>query len=317
MSASNSTKETIQSLLHKAKEAQKKFEKYNQEQVDEVVTAVAWSICNPTHNKLISDLAVNTTSLGKADDKIVKNKRKTLGLLRDLKNAKTVGVIKEDKEKGIVEIAKPVGVVAAVTPSTNPAATPINNILNAIKGRNSIVVSPSPSGLKVFQELLSYIDQELNKIKAPKNLIQTLPSPVSKDLTKELMKQVDLVIVTGSQSNVREAYSSGTPAIGVGQGNVTVIVDETCDLKDAAKKIKLSKTFDHATSCSSENNLVVIKSIYDEFTKLLELEGGILLNEDQKNSLQKILWSNGKLNRNILAKSAYKICKEFNLNRVT
>ena len=138
---------------------------------------------------------------------------------------------------------------------------------------------------------------------------------MSKDLTKELMKQVDLVIVTGSQSNVREAYSSGTPAIGVGQGNVTVIVDETCDLKDAAKKIKLSKTFDHATSCSSENNLVVIKSIYDEFTKLLELEGGILLNEDQKNSLQKILWSNGKLNSNILAKSAFKICKEFNLNR--
>ena len=174
-----------------------------------------------------------------SEDKIVKNKRKTLGLLRDLKNAKTVGVIKEDKEKGIVEIAKPVGVVAAVTPSTNPAATPINNILNAIKGRNSIVVSPSPSGLKVFQELLHYINQELNKIKAPKNLIQTLPSPVSiKDLTKELMKQVDLVIVTGSQSNVREAYSSGTPAIGVGQGNVTVIVDETCDLKDAAKKIK-------------------------------------------------------------------------------
>ena len=315
MNNNTPTTEIIDNIVQKAKIAQLEFEKYNQEQVDEVVTAVAWSICNPTHNKLISDLAVNTTSLGKADDKIVKNKRKTLGLLRDLKNAKTVGVIKEDKEKGIVEIAKPVGVVAAVTPSTNPAATPINNILNAIKGRNSIVVSPSPSGLKVFQELLSYIDQELNKIKAPKNLIQTLPSPVSKDLTKELMKQVDLVIVTGSQSNVREAYSSGTPAIGVGQGNVTVIVDETCDLKDAAKKIKLSKTFDHATSCSSENNLVVIKSIYDEFTKLLELEGGILLNEDQKNSLKKILWSNGKLNRNILAKSAFKICKEFNLNR--
>ena len=174
MSNNTSTIEIIDNIVQKAKSAQLEFEKYNQEQVDEVVTAVAWSICNPTHNKLISDLAVNTTSLGKADDKIVKNKRKTLGLLRDLKNAKTVGVIKEDKEKGIVEIAKPVGVVAAVTPSTNPAATPINNILNAIKGRNSIVVSPSPSGLKVFQELLLYINQELNKIKAPKNLIQTL-----------------------------------------------------------------------------------------------------------------------------------------------
>ena len=310
-----SVTKTIDNIVQKAKIAQLKFEKYNQTQVDEVVTAVAWSICNPTNNKLISDLAVSTTGLGKVDDKILKNKRKTLGLLRDLKNSKTVGVIKEDKEKGIIEIAKPVGVVAAVTPSTNPAATPINNILNALKGRNSIIVSPSPSGLIVFQKLLNYINQELNKIKAPTNLIQTLPSPVSKSLTKELMKKVDLVIVTGSQNNVRDAYSSGTPAIGVGQGNVTVIVDETCDLKDAAKKIKLSKTFDHATSCSSENNLVVVKEVYDEFVKLLELEKGILLNKNQKKSLQKILWINGKLNRNILAKSASKICKEFNLNK--
>ena len=206
MNNSISTTETIGNIVQKAKSAQFEFEKYNQAQIDEVVTAVAWSICNPTNNKLISDLAVSTTGLGKVDDKILKNKRKTLGLLRDLKNVKTVGVIKEDKEKGIVEIAKPVGVVAAVTPSTNPAATPINNILNALKGRNSIIVSPSPAGLKVFQELLNYINQELNKIKAPKNLIQTLPSPVNKELTKELMKQSDLVVVTGSQNNVREAY---------------------------------------------------------------------------------------------------------------
>ena len=205
------------------------------------------------------------------------------------------------------------GVVAAVTPSTNPAATPINNILNALKGRNAIIISPSPSGHQVFQKLLNYINNELDKINAPKNLIQTLPSPVSKDLTKELMTQVDLVIVTGSQNNVREAYSSGTPAIGVGQGNVTVIIDETCDLKDAARKIKSSKTFDYATSCSSENNLVVVKKVYDEFIKLLELEEGILLNSDQKKSLQNILWINGKLNKNILAKSALTLCKEIDL----
>merc|ERR1711964_198713 len=167
MNNNTSTIETIDNIVKKAKIAQLEFEKYNQEQVDEVVIAVAWSICNPTNNKLISDLAVNTTGLGKVDDKIVKNKRKTLGLLRDLKNVKTVGVIKEDIEKGIVEIAKPVGIVAAVTPSTNPAATPINSILNALKGRNSIIVSPSPAGLKVFKDLLNYINQELNKIKAP------------------------------------------------------------------------------------------------------------------------------------------------------
>ena len=304
---------TIDALVQEAKIAQLDFEKYNQEQVNEVVTAVAWAICNPLNNKLIAELSVTTTNLGKIEDKIIKNKRKTLGLLRDLQQAKSVGVIQEDKTTGIIEIARPVGVIAAVTPSTNPAATPINNILNALKGRNAIIISPSPTGQKVFQELLNYINNELDKISAPKNLIQTLPSPVNKDLTKELMKQVDLVIVTGSQNNVREAYSSGTPAIGVGQGNVTVIVDETCDLKDAAKKIKLSKTFDHATSCSSENNLVVIKKVYDEFIKLLNLEDGILLNADQKKSLQNILWINGKLNKNILAKSAFTLCKKIDL----
>ena len=314
MSASNSTKEIIQSLLHKAKEAQKKFEKYNQEQVDEVVTAVAWALCNPSTNKLISNLAVDSTGLGNAEDKISKNKRKTLGLLRDLKGVKTVGVISEDKQKGIIEIAKPVGIVGAVTPSTNPAATPVNNILNAVKGRNSIIISPSPTGLKVFKELLSYINKELEKIDAPKNLVQTFEVPITKDLTNELMKNVDLVIVTGSQNNVKEAAKSGTPAIGVGQGNVTVIVDESANLKDAAHNIKISKIFDNATSCSSENNLVLVKNVYDEFINLMKLEGGALLNNSEKKLLEQALWTQGKLNRNLIAKPAIKIANEIKLN---
>jgi len=315
MTANIPITKTIDTLVQKAKIAQLNFEKYNQEQVNEVITAVAWSICNPLNNKLIAELSVSSTNLGKKEDKIIKNRRKTLGLLRDLQQAKSVGVIQENKTTGIIEIAKPVGIVAAVTPSTNPAASPINNILNALKGRNAIIISSSPSGQKVFQELLNYINNELDKISAPKNLIQTLPSPVNKDLTKELMKQADLVIVTGSQNNVREAYSSGTPAIGVGQGNVTVIIDETCDLIDAARKIKLSKTFDYATSCSSENNLVVVKKVYDEFVKLLELEDGLLLNADQKKSLKNILWINGKLNKNIIAKPASTLCKEIDLKK--
>jgi len=314
MSANNSTKDIIQSLVHRAKEAQKKFEKYNQEQVDEVVTAVAWALCNPSTNKLISNLAVDSTGLGNAEDKISKNKRKTLGLLRDLKGVKTVGVISEDKQKGIIEIAKPVGIVGAVTPSTNPAATPVNNILNAVKGRNSIIISPSPRGLKVFKELLLYINKELEKIDAPKNLIQTFDVPITKDLTNELMKNVDLVIVTGSQNNVKEAAKSGTPAIGVGQGNVTVIVDESANLKDAAHNIKISKIFDNATSCSSENNLVLVKNIYDEFINLMKLEGGVLLNNSEKKLLEKVLWTQGKLNRNLIAKSAIKIANEIKLN---
>ena len=177
----NSTSEIVDTLVKKAHEAQIVFEKYNQNQVDEVVTAVAWALCKPSTNKLISNLAVSSTGLGDVEDKILKNRRKTLGLLRDLKEVKTVGVINEIKEKGIIEIAKPVGVVGSITPSTNPAATPVNNIINALKGRNSIIVSPSPAGSKVFKELLVFINKELEKVKAPKNLIQTFDEPATKE----------------------------------------------------------------------------------------------------------------------------------------
>ena len=283
-----SSEEIVKDLVAKSKAAQSIFEKYNQNQVDELVTAVAWSICKPSNNKKISNLAVQETGLGNSDDKIIKNRRKTLGLLRDLKNIKTVGVINEDKEKGIIEIAKPVGVVAAVTPSTNPAATPINNIINALKGRNSIIVSPSPSGSKVFKDLLILINSELNKIGAPKDLIQTFDGKVSKELTNQLMKHVDLVIVTGSLNNVREASKSGTKSIGVGQGNVTSIVDESANLEEALKKIKSSKIFDNATSCSSENNLILIEDIYEKAINLLSELNAVLLNNNQKKFCKKI-----------------------------
>ena len=305
-----SSEKIVKNLVAKAKKAQSIFEKYNQNKVNEVVTAVAWAICKPSNNKQISNLAVDETGLGNSEDKILKNKRKTLGLLKDLKNIKTVGVINEDKKKGIVEIAKPVGVVAAVTPSTNPAATPINNIINALKTRNSIIISPSPAGTKVFKDLLKLINSELKKVGAPENLIQTIGSEVTKELTYKLMENVDLVIVTGSLNNVREASKSGTKSIGVGQGNVTSIVDESADLEEALSKIKSSKIFDNATSCSSENNLILIEQIYDEAINLMKQKNAILLNKDQKEILQKNLWIDGKLNRKIIAKSANFIAKE-------
>ncbi len=309
-----SSEEIVKNLVAKAKKAQSIFEKYNQNKVNEVVTAVAWAICKPFNNKKISNLAVDETGLGNLEDKILKNKRKTLGLLKDLKNIKTVGVINEDKKKGIVEIAKPVGVVAAVTPSTNPAATPINNIINALKTRNSIIISPSPAGTKVFKDLLILINSELKKVGAPENLIQTIGSEVTKELTYKLMENVDLVIVTGSLNNVRDASKSGTKAIGVGQGNVTSIVDESADLEEALSKIKSSKIFDNATSCSSENNLILIEQIYDEAINLMTEKNAILLNKDQKEILQKNLWIDGKLNRKIIAKSAKFIAKELKID---
>ena len=308
-----SPEQIVDELIDKAKKAQLLFEKLPQEKIDEIVTGVAWALCKPSNNEKISDQAVKDTGLGNASDKVLKNRRKTLGLLRDIKNVKTIGVIKEDKIKGIIEIAKPIGVVGAVTPSTNPAATPTNNIINALKCRNSIIISPSPAGSNVFKSLLNSINNELKKLNAPENLVQTFECPVTKELTNILMSKVNLVIVTGSLNNVKQASISGTPAIGVGQGNVTSIIDETADLSSAVKKIKASKTFDNATSCSSENNLIILEEVYDQTIKLMTEEKAILLNKEEKIKLQNSLWIDGKLNRKIIAKSADVIIKEIDL----
>ena len=307
---------SVEHLIEKARIAQQVYENYYQGVVDEVVTAVAWALIEPGRNRELSQMAVETTGLGKIEDKILKNERKTLGLLRDLRGAKSVGVISEDEELGITEIARPVGVVAAVTPSTNPVATPTNNTLNALKGRNAIIIAPSPAGEKVCSRLIQYFHEELRRIGAPVDLIQQLPSPVNKIRTLELMKLADWLIVTGSQSNVRATYSSGTPAIGVGAGNVTVIVDETAYLDAAAFKIMKSKTFDHATSCSSENALVVVDKIYDTFLEKLVDCVGRLLDEQEKQTLQDSLWVNGKLNRQMLARDAEILCQIADLKRI-
>lgn len=297
----------VEACVARARTAQRRFESYTQEQVDDVVLAVGWAIMEPARNKALAERAVADTGLGNVPDKVIKNHRKTLGLLRDLRGKKSVGVIAENPAKGVIEIARPVGVVGAVTPSTNPAATPANKIINALKGRNAIILSPSPKGYSTATLLLQYIGEELDRIGAPRDLVQQLPAPVTKAATQELMRQVDLVVVTGSQNNVRAAYASGTPAIGVGAGNVAVIVDETCDVEQAALKIRQSKTFDNATSCSSENSVVIVDSMYDAVVAALRRQGGVLLNAVQKRQLQQTMWPDGKLSAAVTAKSAARI----------
>src|SRR6185436_8596060 len=223
---SRTAKDIVTPLVARARAAQALFERYNQAQVDEVVVAAGWAIVKPENNRRLAELAVRDTGLGNVADKIAKNERKTLGLLRDLKGAKSVGVIAEYPDLGIVEIARPAGVVAAITPSTNPGATPANKIINALKGRNAVILAPSPKGWSTAALLLDFVHAELDKVGAPRDLVQALPSPVTKDATHELMRQADLIVATGSQANVRAAYSSGTPAVGVGLGNVAVIIDD-------------------------------------------------------------------------------------------
>ena len=298
---------SIETIIKQAKAAQTEFESAGQEVVDELITGLAWALLEPGTNRSLSNQAVHDTGLGNADDKFTKNYRKTLGLLRDLKNTPSVGVIKELPEKGLVEIARPIGVVGAVTPSTNPIATPLNNTLNAIKGRNSIILAPSPKGDAVCELIVEILQKVLVRLGHPEHLIQKIPSPASKEATNKLMQSVDMVVVTGSEKNVSSAYRSGTPAIGVGVGNVAVIIDETADLASAASKVVTSKIFDNATSCSSENSLVIVDEVYENAIKALQEEGGVLLDHKETQELRDNLWIQGKLNPHLIAKSASEI----------
>jgi sulfoacetaldehyde dehydrogenase len=308
------TMAVVDELVRRGRAAMAAFASADQARVDEAVTALAWSLYNPAHATELAELAVKDTQLGNVPDKITKKQRKTFGTLRDLLRVKSVGVIEDDRKRGIVKYAKPVGLVAAITPSTNPGATPVNKAMMAIKGRNAIVIAASPAGLKTTTRTVDYMRAELKKIGLPEDLVQILPAPASKDMTQALVQAADLVVATGSQDNVRRAYSSGTPAIGVGTGNVPVIVDETADLDDAARKICASKIFDNATSCSSENSVILVDAIYDKAIAALERAGGYMASAPEKAKIQAALWPDGKLSRTLIARDADVLARGFGLS---
>ncbi|MDA3625672.1 aldehyde dehydrogenase family protein [Saccharopolyspora sp. WRP15-2] len=304
--SSSSVHDAIAEVVARARTAQRTFETYDQGRVDDVVAAVAWAIYQPERARQLAELAVADTGLGRVEDKIAKNQRKTIGTLRDLTGAPSVGVIDRDPDKGITEYAKPVGVVAAICPSTNPAATPANKTMMVMKGRNAVILSPSPKGASTCRLLVDYIHAEFDRIGAPRDLVQFIEVP-DKDKTYELMRQTDFVVVTGSQRNVRQAYSSGTPAIGVGAGNAPVLVHSDADVADAAEKIKCSKTFDYATSCSSENSVHIHDAVYDEAIAALREQGGYLLTAEEKARLEAVMWPGGKLSPAVTAQAPEKI----------
>ena len=285
----------------------------DQARTDECVIALAWALYRPDRATALAELAVRDTGLGNARDKVVKNQRKTFGTLRDLLRAKSVGMIEEDRARGIIKFAKPIGVVAAVTPSTNPSATAVNKAMMAVKGRNAIIIAPSPAGMKTTTATVEAMRAELARIGAPPDLVQILPPPASKQMTQALMEAADLVVITGSQDNVRRGYRSGTPAIGVGAGNVPVIVDETADLDAAADKIAASKTFDNSTSCSSENSLIIVDAVYEPMLSALERVGAYRCTPDEARRIEAVLWQGGKLNRDLIARDAAVLAEAFGL----
>ncbi len=304
---------SIKELVAKGQQAMKSWQPLTQEKVDEAITALGWSLYNAKNARELAQMAVDITELGDVESKYIKNQRKTFGTLRDLLRVPTVGIIEDNPAAGMTKYAKPVGVVAAITPSTNPSATPVNKAMMALKGGNAIIIAPSPLAWKVTNATVELMRQALSMIGAPVDLVQIIPTPVTRDATTQLMDIADLVVCTGSQNNVRNAYRSGTPAIGVGAGNVPVIVDDSADITDAAQKIIASKIFDNSTSCSSENCLVIVASVYDKMLAELQRQGGYLASPEEKEKIESVLWQDGKLNRDVVARPSKLLANSFGL----
>lgn len=298
----------VADLVTRARKAQEAIQFYSQEKVDELVAAIAWTAVKEENAKEIARLAIDESRLGNYDSKYAKLMKKVRGALRDIKNVKSVGIIERDEARGLIKIAKPVGVIGALVPCTNPEATPVIKAMFAIKGRNAVVFSPHPRTKKTNLKIVELMRDALKRHGAPEDLLVTVENPTI-EISNEVMKQCDLIVATGGSAMVKAAYSSGKPAYGVGVGNAVSVVDETADIKDAAHKIMLSKTFDYATSCSSENSLIIHESIYDKLVEALKSEGGHLATHEEKEKLQKTMWEDGHLNGKIVAQPAQTIAE--------
>lgn len=291
----------IAAMVERARAAQAQIENYSQAQVDELIKAMVWSCCQPGVAEAIATHTLEETQLGDYNGKYAKIFTKTRAALMDIIDDKSVGIIEEDKKRNIVKIAKPVGVIGALSPSTNPEATPVIKGINAVKGRNAIIVAPHPRAKLTNKLIVDNMRAALVKMGAPADLVQAIELP-SLETTDELMKQCDLILATGGPAMVSAAYSSGTPALGVGAGNAVITVDDTANLAEAAEKIRISKTLDLAASCSADNSVIAFESIYDELLQNLIAEGGYLASPEDADKIAAVLWENGMLNAKAVVK---------------
>lgn len=304
----------VSELMNRAKKAQKILDGYSQQQVDELVKAIAFYGTRPAFMREVAERTVAESGMGNVEDKIAKIWNKTIGHYREMKDEKSVGLIHFDEKRNVAEYAKPMGVIGALAPVTNAENTAVVKPMNAIKGRNAIILAPHPKAAKVNMFVVEYLRKILKKFNAPEDLIMAIdPEYVSIKCSGELMKQCDFVLATGGAGMVKAAYSSGTPAIGVGTGNDAVYVDGTTDLEKVADMVRISKCFDNATSCSTENVMLIQKECYDEFVAALQHHGGFIIPEgsENKEKLKRTLWpewpANHNLNRHIVAQPIEKI----------
>lgn len=301
-----SAKNYITDMIEKAKVSQKEFEQFNQEQVDEVVKIVAKTVFD--NAEVLAQMAVDETGMGVYDHKVKKNQGKARILWNSLKSKKSMGIIEEDNENGIIKVAKPMGVVGAVTPCTNPIVTPMCNIMFALKGRNTIIIAPHPRAKRCALYTVELINENLKKLNVPEDLIQTIEEP-SVDLTNELMKKVDVVVATGGMGMVRAAYSSGKPSYGVGAGNVQCIVDRNMDLKDVVPKIITGRAFDNGIICSGEQMVIAHEDDYDALVEEFKANDVYYMEKEEEiKKLKSLLFNEkGAMNKSIVGKSAQHI----------
>ena len=292
--------------MKELKEAQREFATYSQEQVDKIFYEVAMA-ANKARFEL-AKMAVEETGMGVLEDKVIKNHYAAEYIYNAYKDTKTCGVIEEDDIFGIKKIAEPIGVIAAVIPTTNPTSTAIFKILLALKTRNAIIISPHPRAKNCTNYTAKFLLETAVKAGAPKNIIGWIDVP-SLELTNEVMHEADIILATGGPGMVKSAYSSGKPAIGVGAGNTPVIIDETADIKMAVNSIIHSKTFDNGMICASEQSVTVMESIYNEVKKEFAFRGCYFLKKDELDKVRKTIIIGGSLNAKIVGQPAYKIAE--------
>jgi sulfoacetaldehyde dehydrogenase len=295
-------------LLERARTAQKQVENYDQARVDRLCQAIGWATANEKTFAHIAVMGVEESGLGDPVGRVSK-RFKIMGILRDVLREKSVGIIEEIPEKGIVKYGKPVGVIASIVPTTNPELTPPGVGIFAMKCRDAVIFAPHPRSKKTTFEMVRVMREALKREGAPEDLFQCVEKP-SIPLSQELMAICDLVQATGGQQMVRAAYSSGTPSLGVGAGNSTMVFDETTDIEEAARNTRISKTSDFGSGCSADGNLIVEETIYARFLDQLIKEGGYLASEEEKQKLQAVLWDNeGHRTSDTVAISAQRIAQ--------
>jgi len=302
----NSAKDYIMSYIDRARTAQKKFEDYDQAQVDLVVKTIAKTVHD--NAEILARLAVEETRMGVYEDKVVKNQMKAKVIWNSLKGKRSVGIIGKNEETGITEIAKPIGVVAAITPTTNPNVTPMSNAMFALKGRNAIIITPHHRSIRSSTLTVHLINAELAKIGAPAGLIQILDQQ-SRENTRLLIENADIVIATGGAGMVKAAYSSGKPALGVGAGNVQCILDRNIDLADAVPKIIRGRCFDNGIICSGEQSVIIpeedFKEVVDEFIK----NKACYVDATDRNMLRDTVFHYGEMNKDAVGQSVARLAE--------